>query len=116
MFGFFKKAEPDDAKIDAFCSWFIANNDRIIASVENSRNDNDTMFKTLDEVEAQLAAVYRDGYKGEIQFEYGFNTGTDKWDLNLYHLNNKFLISATARISGIINRQLGDKWSVNTAR
>ena len=116
MFGFFKKAEPDEAKISAFCSWFLANNDRIIASVENSRNDRDTMFRTLDEVEAQLAAVYRDGYKGEIQFEYGFNTDIGKWDLNLYHLNNKFLIAATAKIAEQINGELGTKWSVNTAK
>lgn len=116
MFGLFKKVEPNEAKIDAFCSWFFANNDRIIASVENSQNDSDTMFKTLDEVEAQLAVVYRDGYKGEIQFEYGFNTNLSKWDLNLYHLNNKFLIAATAKIAEKINTELGDKWFANTAR
>ncbi len=115
MFHFFKKAEPNDAKIDAFCSWFRANNERIIISDENSQNDRDTMFKTLDEVEAQLAGVYRDGYKGEIQFEYGFNNDIGKWDLNLYHLDNKFLIAATAKIAEKINRELGHKWSVNTA-
>ncbi len=116
MFGFFKKVEPNEAKIDAFSSWFLDNNERIIASVENSRNDRDTMFKTLDEVEAQLAVVYRDGYEGEIQFEYGFNTRIGKWDLNLYHLNNKFLIAATAKIAEKINSELGDKWSANTAK
>lgn len=116
MFGFFKKAEPNDAKIDTFCAWFAANNERIIASVENSQNDKDTMFKTLDEVEAQLAVVYRDGYKGEIQFEYGFNSSIGKWDLNLFHLNNKFLMSAAAKIAEKINQQLGDKWSANTGR
>ena len=116
MFGFCKKVEPNEAKINAFCSWFLTNNDRIIASVENRQNDRDTMFKTLDEVEAQLAVVYRDGYKGEIQFEYGFNTHIDKWDLNLYHLNNKFLIVATAKIAEKINRELGNKWSANTAK
>lgn len=116
MFGFFKKVEPNEAKIDAFCSWFFANNDRIIASVENSQNDRETMFKTLDEVEAQLAVVYRDGYKGEIQFEYGFNSHIGKWDLNLYHLNDKFLIAATAKIAEKVNNELGDKWSANTAK
>ena len=116
MFGFFKKAEPDAAKVDAFCAWFLANNDRIIESVENSQNDRDAMFKTLDEVEAQLAFVYRDGYKGEIEFEYGFNTHIGKWDLNLYHLNNKFLIAATAKIAEKINNELGSKWSANTAK
>ena len=116
MFGFFKKTEPNEAKIDSFCSWFLANNERIIASVENSQSDRDTMFKILDEVEAQLAVVYRDGYKGDIQFDYGFNTHLGKWDLNLYHLNHKFLISTTAEIAKRINRELGDKWSANTAR
>ena len=117
MFGFFKKAEPDEAKIDAFCVWFLTNNGRILASVENSRNDKDTMFRTLDEVEAQLAAVYRDGYRGEIHFEYGFNTHIGKWDLNLYHMNKKFLIAATTKIAEKLNRELGDTWSsVNAAK
>ncbi len=113
MFGFFKKAEPDAAKIDGFCDWFAANSERIIASVENSQKDRQTMFKTLDEVEAQLAIVYRDGYRGEIQFEYGFNTTIGKWELNLFHLNKRFLVSAVSRIAEKINRRLGDTWIVN---
>lgn len=115
MFGCFKKPEPKEEKIDSFCTWFLANNGRIIASVENSCNDRDTMFKTLDEVEAQLRAVYHDGYKGEIQFEYGFNDNIGKWELNLYHLNNRFLISATSKIAERINNEHGDMWNVQIA-
>ena len=109
MFGFFKKNVPDEAKIQCFCAWFFENNERITASVENSKTDRAAMLKTLNEVEAQLAIVYRDGYQGNIEFEYGFNAAIGKWDLNLFHLNNKFLISATARICEIINSQFGDK-------
>lgn len=116
MFGFFKKPVPDEAKIQSFCAWFLENNERIIASVENSKTDRSAMLKTLDEVEAQLAIVYRDGYQGNIEFEYGFNNTIGKWDLNLFHLNNRFLISATARICDVINLRLGDKWSANTAK
>lgn len=115
MFHFFRKAEPSDAKIAAFCDWIVENHGRIIASVENSKNDKETMFKTLDEVEARLAMVYRDGYKGEIQFEYGFNSTNGKWDLNLFHLNNRFLVAATTKIAEVINGKLGEEWSVNTA-
>lgn len=116
MFGLFKKTEPDAAKIDGFCDWFAANSERIIASVENRENDRETMFKTLDEVEAQLAIVYRDGYRGEIQFEYGFNPAIGKWDLNLFHRNNRFLVSAAGKIAEEINRRLGDTWSANIGR
>lgn len=113
MFDLFKKTEPDAAKIDGFCDWFAANSERIIASMENRENDRETMFKTLDEVEEQLAMVYRDGYRGEIQFEYGFNAAIGKWELNLFHLNKRFLVRAASSIAEKINRQLGDTWTVN---
>lgn len=116
MFDFFKKTEPDEVKIDAFCAWFAANHARIIVSVENRQNDKDTMYRTLDEVELQLATVYRDGYRGAIEFEYGFNPGSGKWDLNLYHRNKRFLVHATAQIAERLNRRLGDVWSVNPAK
>jgi len=116
MLGFFRKVEPSDTKVDAFCAWFMENNGTIIASVENSGTDRETMFKMLDEVEAQLAMVYRDGYNGEIQFEYGFNQSIGKWDLNLFHLNDKFLKKATAKIAEKINGQIGELWSANTGR
>lgn len=113
MFGLFKKAEPNEMKINTFCSWFEDNSSRIIESMKNRENDQDTMFAVLDEVELQLANVYRDGYKGNIEFEYGFNDDIGKWDLNLFHLNDRFLIKATAKIADILNEQIGDTWSVN---
>lgn len=114
MFGMFKKVEPSNEKIAIFCSWFVNNSNRIITSMKNRENDEDTMFAVLDEVETQLAVVYGDGYKGDIEFEYGFNTDIDKWEFNLFHLNNKFLIKATAKIADILNDQICDTWYVNT--
>ena len=114
MFGLFKKKQVDQKKVEAFCDWFISMNEEIIRSVENSNNDHARMMHLLDEVENQLAVVYRDGYKGDIQFEYGFASAIDKWELNLFHLNNKFLIEATNAIATILNAKLSDTWLVNT--
>lgn len=116
MFTLFKLPEPNADKVDQFCTWFIANQDRFIESVEHREQDNHALHAMLDEVEAQLALVYRDGYKYDIQFEYGYNNNVGKWDFNLFHQNNRFLKAATKMIADRINEELGDKWSINTAR
>ena len=114
MFGLFKKKQVDQKKVEEFCEWFISVNEEIINSVENSDKDQARMLRLLDEVEKHLAVVYRDGYEGEIQFEYGNANAINKWELNLFHLNNKFLIAATNAIATILNAKLSDTWLVNT--
>ena len=98
MFGFGKKvASVDRGKVVAFADWFFANEERIRRSVDNGRTDEKSMYAVLDEVEAALRIVYRDGYKGNPEFDYG-GSG-DEWELYLYHKNNKFLISATEMLT-----------------
>lgn len=114
MFGLFKKKQVDLKKVEEFCEWFISMNEVIINSVENSDKDQARMLRILDEVEKHLAVVYRDGYKGEIQFEYGYANAINKWELNLFHLNNRFLIASTNAIATVLNAKLSDTWLVNT--
>lgn len=114
MFNLFKTKTVDSGKVKVFCDWFIDNNKLIIESVENSANNQEKMMSYLNEVERQLALIYADGYKKDIQFEYGFNTEENKWELNLFHLNNKFLIAATNEIAEILNDKLKETWLVNT--
>ena len=104
----------DEQKVDAFVAWFFEHGDMIIDSVENRLTDRQKMLSTLDEVERQLALVYRDGYKGRIEFDYG-GMGDD-WELNLYHKNNAFLIKAAGRIATKINGRNDLKWKVNISR
>lgn len=114
MFGLFRKAEVDEKSVDAFANWFLEHGDSIISSVENRTIDRQTMLSYLDEVEKQLALVYRDGYKGRIEFDYG---GKDNaWELNLYHKNKPFLIKATEMIAKRINGRNDPKWRVNIGR
>lgn len=111
MFDFFKKKIVDKSKVDNFVNWFVSNNERIIESVKNREVDSNTMYAVLDEVESQLYLVYSDGYNGQIEFDYG---GDDNgWEINLYHLNDKFLIEAITLIASGINQKLGDLWTVN---
>ena len=114
MFGINKKTEVDEKKVKAFVSWFLENGERIIASVENRMNDRKTMMAVLDEVEEQLALVYRDGYRGQIEFDYGGKG--DEWELNLYHKNKVFLIKATEMIAEGINDANEPKWKVNIGK
>ncbi len=69
------------------------------------------MISVLDEVELQLASVYRDGYKGQIEFDYGGKN--DEWQLNLYHKNIRFLIQATKMIANKINQMDHCVWTVH---
>ena len=117
MFHIFRKTaaiDVDEQKVTAFAAWFFEHGDRIIDSVENRMTDRQTMLSTLDEVERQLALVYRDGYKGRIEFDYG-GMGDD-WELNLYHKNNAFLIKATGMIAAKMNDRNDTKWKVNVSK
>lgn len=112
MFHFFRKKELDPRKAQAFVDWFFDNEERIRRSVENRVTDRNTMLSVLDEVEAQLAKVYRDGYSGSIEFDYG---GQDReWELNLYHKNHPFLKEAAACIAVLFAEKQNPLWTINT--
>lgn len=118
MFGLFKRKEPDKAKVEEFCKWFGEHANAIVDCFKKSAGDgiDGDLSAMLDEVEKRLAAVYCDGYGGEIEFEYGFNPTTDKWDLNLYHLGKKFLIAATGMIKTELEKTIGDSWNINISK
>ncbi|MBO7658411.1 MAG: hypothetical protein J6T65_03780 [Clostridia bacterium] len=109
----FGKKIVDENKVTEFVSWFINNSERIQLSVENREKDRQEMLRVLDEVEAHLATVYRDGYKGRIEFDYGGKD--DDWELNLYHMDKPFLINATQMIADKINSSEKCNWTVNTS-
>jgi len=112
MFHLFHQKTVIEAEADAFVSWFVSNSDRIKSSVENKDHDRNTMISVLDEVELQLSKVYRDGYKGQIEFDYGGKN--DDWCLNLYHKNNRFLMQATTMIANRFNQMDHCEWTVTT--
>ena len=114
MFFFNRTIRVDEKEVEAFADWFLEQGERIISSVENRTIDRQTMMKVLDEVEYHLALVYRDGYKGQIEFDYGGSA--NNWELNLYHKNNPFLMKATEMIAATINKRNNPKWRVNTSR
>jgi len=113
MLNLFKKKEIDLIKIKTFCDWFIQNNEQIIESVKNSNKDRTKMMQYLDMVEAELAKVYNDFYKGEIHFGYGPNPKTNKWNLDLCHFNKKPLIKITTLIQEQLTKELSDRWTIN---
>ena len=88
MFNWFKKKEIDLIKIEAFCDWFINNQEQIIKSVENAKND----------------------------FGYGPIPNSNKWMLDLCHFNKKPLIKITTIIKEKLDNKLSDKWVVNTMK
>lgn len=114
MFSFFKKTEVDNEKVNSFVEWFCANEKRIRKSVENRATNHNEMMLVLDEVEVQLAKVYRDGYKGRIEFDYGGKE--QEWELNLYHLNNKFLVCATSLIAAAFENAGLSAWKINIGK
>lgn len=113
MFSFLKRSEVDRDKAAAFAAWFAENEERIRKSVENRETDRDGMLAVLDEVEVQLALVYRDGYRGEIEFDYGGEG--QEWELNLYHLNRKFLVDATRMIESELRARQLPFWRINVS-
>ena len=70
------------------------------------------MLSVLDEVELQLAKVYRDGYKEQVEFDYG--GANAEWCLNLYHKDHPFLVQATEMIASRFNQIDRREWTVHT--
>ena len=106
--------EVDEKKVNAFIDWFLSHSDMITSSMINRMQDRKTMKSVMEEVEDQLAIVYRDGYKGKIEFDYCDVLG--RWELTLYHYNKPFLMKATEMIAEGINSMKLSKWTVNTRK
>ncbi len=116
--GLFSKSEPngevDEKKVNTFIDWFLSHSDMITSSMINRMQDRKTMKSVMEQVEEQLAIVYRDGYKGKIEFDYCDVLG--RWELTLYHYNKPFLMKATEMIADGINSMKLSKWTVNTRK
>lgn len=106
----FEKADVSREKVESFCAWFEENGPEFIRHMENSQNDRESVFRDLDAIEARLATVYRDGYRGRIEFEYGYDSQIGKYHLRLFHKNHKFLTEAAGLIAQELNRRAGENW------
>ena len=116
MFGFFRKKQVDPEKIDAFCKWFAEKSDAIIASFQNIENDKNTAMLFLDLTEKELTTVYRDGYKGNIEFEWGFNDNMKKFELCLFHMGDSYLLKVIPLIKARLEPMISEKWFITTSR
>lgn len=115
MFHFFKKkVQPE--KIEAFCSWFCLHHTQFEENYRSLDKDDTSLKKNLDEIEAELARVYENGYQGSIEFEFGFNPSINQWELYLYHLNHRFLKEATVLLAESLNEKLKGLWIVHTGK
>lgn len=113
MFSFFRKKIKIE-KIEAFCEWFFQNNERIASSWKKMNEDKDRLFQVLAEIESELVKVYGASYRGKVEFELGLNKELNVMELNLYHLNDRYLIEATTCIATILNEKLKNIWTINT--
>lgn len=110
------KKKPNIQKIVAFCNWFIENNGILIESMLQKSQDINSIFESMNELRRCLAMPYRDGYKGNIGFEYGFNEQENKWELSLFHLNDTFLIKVTSMIQEYLEPRIGETWIIRVSK
>jgi len=104
--------KPNSRKIDFFCNWFIENNEILIEPMKQKEQDITSIFDSVNEIRACIALPYRDGYKGEIELEYGFNAKENKWELCLFHMNNAFLVKTTSMIKEHLESRIGENWII----
>ena len=104
--------KPNSRKIEFFCNWFIQNNEVLLEPMKKQEQDINAIFNSINEIRGCLAIPYRDGYKGSIELECGSNEQENKWELSLFHLNNAFLIKATAMIKEYLELRIGDIWII----
>ena len=101
-------------EVKAFCDWFIQNNEIIIKCASTADKDEKTL-EYLDMFEENLTRVFAKFYKGKIKFGYGYDHKTDKWTLDLCHLNKKNLIQITKLIKENLSN-VSDKWIINISK
>ncbi len=107
--------KPNSKKIEFFCNWFIENNGTLIEPINKQEQDINAIFDSIHEIRSCLAVPYRDGFKGNIEIECGYNEQQNKWELSLFHLNNAFLIKATAMIKEYLELRIGDTWIIRVS-
>ena len=101
-------------EIKAFCDWFVQNNDAIIQSVDT--NNQELALKYQETFETGLNNIFKNFYKGKIKFGYGFDHKTNKWTLDLCHMNKKNLVQIVKLIKEELSQHLDDRWVVNISR
>jgi hypothetical protein len=108
--------KPNNKKIEFFCNWFIENNEILIEPMKQNEQDINSILESANEIRGCLAVPYRDGYKGNIEVEYGFNEQESKWELHLFHFNNVFLIKTTSMIKEYLESRIGETWIVDISK
>ena len=106
--------KPNKKKILFFCEWFIENNQIIIDSFEKKPQDTEQIQHVLYEVQSCLAVPYRDGFKGDIELEIGYNKSENKYELRLFHLNNRYLMNVSWMIKDYLHEKIGGVWNIFT--
>ena len=59
---------------------------------------------------------YKDGFKGDIELEYGLNEQQSKWELCLFHMNKSFLIKVTSLIKDYLASRIGENWIIRISQ
>ena len=101
-------------EIKAFCDWFVQNNDAIIQSVDT--NNQELALKYQETFETGLNNIFENFYKGKIKFGYGFDHKTNKWTLDLCHMNKKNLVQIAKLIKEELSNRLDERWIINISR
>ncbi|MBU1093243.1 MAG: hypothetical protein KKH01_02140 [Firmicutes bacterium] len=108
--------KPNSQKIAFFCNWFIDNNELFIEPMKQKEQNITSVIESANEIQGCLAVPYRDGYKGNIELEYGFNQQENKWELDLFHLNDTFLIKTTSMIKEYLDSRIGETWIIRVTK
>jgi hypothetical protein len=73
-------------------------------------------LESANEIRGCLAVPYRDGNKGNIELEYGFNKQENKGELVLFHMNDTYLIKATSMIKEYLDLRIGETWIIRASK
>ncbi len=101
MFSIRKKVIVNEQAIDEFWLWFVENENWII---EEQRTDGHNIICAIDE---KLKPVF-DGYRKELEFNYGFNKG--KGEFFFCDSRNRNLRLCAEKIIAKVPQILKERW------
>ncbi|MCM1368513.1 MAG: hypothetical protein NC184_06880 [Roseburia sp.] len=99
MFGFFKKKEMDIAAAEAFWSWYVENDGKLIDMLQ-ARD-----MGIVNLVDSHISPVFP--YRKNFEFQMG-GLVDGKYELMLFHCGNKYLERDLETLKSMMPAELSD--------
>lgn len=100
----------NEAAAESFWTWFKENEQTIIYSLQNTKNDSTAASRVIEETDKRLCPIFPYALGEEIEFQLGSNDGNNEF--MFFHSNNKKLETDANKFFSMMPDELKANWHV----